>query len=100
MSEKGWRWKALMALHVFIILNFLIEIGYASWMIFEVLQPEGAGPLGARALALDHEWMVTRRLYAIECWIAIAGLSVYLALTEVAPRLREFRRDPRAQDDL
>ncbi len=80
-----------MALHAFIILNFLAEIAYASWMIFEVLQPAGAGPLGQRALTLDHEWMVTRRLYAIECWIAIAGLSVYLAITEIGPRLRAAR---------
>ena len=35
--------------------------------------------------------MVTRRLYAIECWIAIAGLSVYLAITEIGPRLRDAR---------
>jgi hypothetical protein len=33
--------------------------------------------------------MVTRRLYAIECWIAIAGLCIYLAITEIGPRLRE-----------
>lgn len=94
MSESSWRGKALMALHVFIILNFLAEIGYASWMIFDVLQPPGGGPLGARALTLDHEWMVTRRLYAIECWIAIAGLSVYLAITEIGPRLRDARSRP------
>lgn len=93
MSAKGWKRQALMALHVLIIVNFLVEIGYASWMIFDVLQPEGGGPLGGRALKLDHEWMVTRRLYAIECWIAIAGLSVYLALTEVGPRLRAMRSD-------
>mgnify|MGYP004246997271 CR=1 FL=1 len=91
MGADGWRGKALLALHAFIILNFLAEIAYASWMIFEVLQPEGPGPLGARALTLDHEWMVTRRLYAIECWIAIAGLSVYLAITEIGPRLRDAR---------
>ena len=88
-----------MALHIFIILNFLIEIGYASWMIFDVLHPDGVGPLGTTALTLDHELMVTRRLYAIECWIAIAGLSVYLALTEVGPRLREARRDRREQHE-
>ena len=92
MSESGWKRKALIALHAFIILNFLAEIGYASWMIFDVLQPPGGGPLGATALTLDHEWMVTRRLYAIECWIAIAGLSVYLAITEIGPRLQDAKR--------
>ena len=41
-----------------------------------------------RALSISHELMVTRRLYAIEFWIATAGLSIYLALTEIGPRLR------------
>jgi len=94
MAGRSWRLRALLALHVFIIANFLAEIAYATWMIFEVLNPPGgAGPLGARALTLDHEWMVTRRLYAIECWIAIAGLCIYLAITELGPRLRRSRGD-------
>jgi hypothetical protein len=79
----------LRGLHLFIIVNFMAEIAYATWMVFSVLQPPGGGPLGARALELDHQWMVTRRLYAIECWIAIAGLCIYLAITEIGPRLRE-----------
>ena len=31
---------------------------------------------------------MTRRLYASETWIAIVGLSLYLAITEIAPRLQ------------
>ena len=100
MGHGGWKGRALIALHIFIIVNFLVEIGYATWMIFDVLQPEGGGPLAGRALTLDHEWMVTRRLYAIECWIAIAGLSIYLAITEMGPRLREARRADAVQDEL
>jgi hypothetical protein len=88
--KKPW----LLALHGFIVVNFLVEIAYATWMVFGVLQPPGGGPLGARALELDHSWMVTRRLYALECWVAIAGLCIYLAITEVGPRLQRARRDP------
>ena len=34
---------------------------------------------------------LTRRLYAVECWLAIAGLSIYLAITEIGPRLAAQR---------
>ena len=75
-----------LGLHWIIILHFLIEIGYCAYMIFVTLRPDGvSGPLGEQALSISHELMVTRRLYAIECWIATAGLVIYLALTE--PRL-------------
>ena len=78
----------LLGLHGFIILNFLFEIAYASYMIFAVLLPPdgGGGPLFGRAMSMPQPLMEARRLYAIECWIAIAGLSVYLAITEMAPR--------------
>ncbi|MFC1705900.1 hypothetical protein ACFL59_03645 [Planctomycetota bacterium] len=85
------------ALHWFIIANFAVEIAYASYMVFFVVAPSEGGPLFSRALELPHEAMVTRRLYAIECWIAIAGLSVYLAVTEVLPR-RLGRFPPAAID--
>ena len=79
----------LLGIHWLIIVNFIIEIVYASYMIFSVLQPDsGGGPLAARALEIPHELMVTRRLYAIECWLAIGGLAVYLAITEIGPALR------------
>ena len=74
-------------LHWFIIFNLLIQIAYASYMIFFVVTPaEGSGPLLGAADTFPVEKMVTRRLYAIECWIAIAGLSIYLAITEIRPR--------------
>lgn len=78
----------LLSLHGFIILNFLFEIAYASYMIFAVLLPPdgGGGPLFGRAMSMPQPLMEARRLYAIECWIAIAGLSAYLAITEIAPR--------------
>lgn len=74
-------------LHWAIIIHFLMEIGYCAYLVFIVLRPEGlSGPLGSQALSIPHDLMVTRRLYAIECWIATAGLVIYLAITE--PRLR------------
>jgi hypothetical protein len=78
----------ILCLHWGVILHFLIEICYAGYMVFIVFQPEsGGGPLMSRATEIPFELMVTRRLYAIECWIATAGLAIYLAITEIKPRL-------------
>ena len=87
------KYKLLLALHWVIIVNFLFEIAYAGYMVFEVLKPSmgGGGPLMARALEIPHELMVTRRLYASECWIAIGGLAIYLAITEIGPALAAAR---------
>ena len=85
-------WKLL---HWVIIINLLIQIAYAGYMVFFIVGPEeGGGPLFRAANTLPFETMVTRRLYAIECWIAIAGLSIYLGLTEIAPRRRRRLQDP------
>ena len=98
---KGWskgRW-ALYGLHWLIIVNFVVEILYAAYMVFIVVAPEGGGPLGAKAMEIPFEMMTTRRLYATEFWIATGGLAIYLALTEIGPRLRAFREaDARASD--
>jgi hypothetical protein len=42
-------------------------------------------PLMASAIETPIEVILKRRLYAIETWIAIAGLAVYLALTVFLP---------------
>lgn len=84
---------ALRVVHWAIILNFAIEIAYAAYMIFVVFAHQGSGPLWARALTIPHEKMVTRRLYAIEFWLAFVGLAIYLALTEVGPRFARERRE-------
>lgn len=74
-----------MALHTVIILNFLFQIGYSGYKCLSF--PDGrVRVLFGEAQTLGFQEMVTRRLYAIETWIAIAGLCVYLALTEIAPR--------------
>lgn len=83
-KKVGWGWRAL---HWVIIANFVFEVGYAAYMVFVVIVPKGvSGPLGKVALKIPHTLMVTRRLYAIEFWIAFAGLALYLALTELIPR--------------
>lgn len=90
---RGWRaHPVLYALHWVIIAHFAFQMAYSGYMVFVVLRPEGvSGPLFAAALELPHEFMVTRRMYAMEHWIAAAGLAVYLAITEIGPRLRKAR---------
>lgn len=77
--RKWWRY-----LHGFIIINFLIEISYGFYMVFFVVGGS-RWPLMARATETPIEIILKRRLYAIEVWIAVAGLVIYLALTEFIP---------------
>ncbi len=86
-----WRWL-LHVVHWAIIVNFAVEIVYAGYMVFVVIAPAGGGPLMERAKTFPFEMMMTRRLYAVECWIAITGLAIYLAVTEIGPRLWKGRR--------
>ncbi len=90
-SNTGTKKWLLLGLHWLIIGNFLVEIIYAAYMVFFVVAPEGGGALFDQALEFPFEQMVTRRLYALEFWLATLGLSLYLALTEIGPRLRELR---------
>lgn len=76
-------WKSI---HWIIIINFILEIFYAGYMVFFVVGDGGGLPLFGAARTMSHDILVQRRLYAIECWIAIAGLSIYLAITEIYPR--------------
>ena len=84
-------WRGI---HWLIIVNFVAQIIYTGVMIFFVVTPEGTtGPLFGQASEMPFELMVTRRLYASESWIAIAGLSIYLAITEIVPRTQKIRQD-------
>ena len=83
--------KLILLVHWAIILNFVMQIVYAAYMIFDVLAVGDGGPIGSAALSVDHEHMVTRRLYAIEFWVAMGGLAIYLAITEIGPRLKRMR---------
>lgn len=75
-------WKVL---HWLIIVNFLAEIVYGFYMVFFVVGGSHY-PLWMRAVETPIEIILKRRLYAIEVWIAITGLTIYLALTEFLPR--------------
>ena len=77
-------WRVI---HWVIIINLAIQIGYGAYMVFFVVTADGNGPLWGQALQMPFEKMVTRRLYATETWIAIVGLSLYLGVTEIMPRI-------------
>ncbi|MEX2681983.1 MAG: hypothetical protein Q6373_010295 [Candidatus Sigynarchaeota archaeon] len=84
-KNKIWRiaWRIV---HWFIIVNFIVEIAYCGFQVFGVL---GGGPLFGAALDMDIDLFLKRRLYAIETWIAIAGLAIYIAITEILPRQKK-----------
>lgn len=84
--RKWWR-----VLHGFIIINFLVEICYGFYMVFFVVGGS-RWPLMAGAVETPIEIILKRRLYAIEVWIAVAGLVIYIALTEYLPRKLEIMR--------
>jgi len=76
-------------IHIGIIISLIIQVTYSGYQVFVTLQPAGVeGPMGAAAVSLPFEAMVVRRLYALEGWVAFIGLAVYLAITEIYPRLR------------
>lgn len=73
--------------HWVIIVNFAFQILYGGYMVFFKITPPGViGPLGGAAELLPPDKMMTRRLYALETWVAISGLAIYVAITEVLPR--------------
>jgi hypothetical protein len=83
----------LRVLHWVIIVNAALNICYAAYQVFVVLAPEGkVGPLSGNAADIPHELLVARRLYAIEAWITLGALVIYLALTEYLPRLLQAAR--------
>jgi hypothetical protein len=81
----GWR----KYVHLAIIANFVMQLGYASFQVFVVMAPEGhIGPMFGAAMEMPHDLMMIRRMYALEGWVAFGGLALYLALTEMMPRMR------------
>jgi hypothetical protein len=88
MRKKIW-----LVIHYLIILNFLIEIVYSIYMVFFVIGG-GHWPLLSKAIETPIQIILERRLYAIEAWIAIGALSIYVALTIYLPRLlRELKHE-------
>ncbi|TVR00363.1 MAG: hypothetical protein EA398_11510 [Deltaproteobacteria bacterium] len=74
-------------LHRLILATFTLGLAYTAWMVFFILAPDAPGPLLGRATETSADLMMARRLYAIEGWITFAGFCIYLAVTEVVPRL-------------
>lgn len=89
-EQEGRNWGRAVALagHWGIIVWFGMQCFYAGFQVFVTM---GSGPLFFRALDMPHEMMVTRRLYALEGWVAMGALAIYLAITEIGPRLAAER---------
>lgn len=78
-----WAWsKRWKLLHYTIIINFVVEMIYAQYQIFFKLVPLGGspGPLFGASQTITFELMVTRRLYAVEFWLATVGFALYVAI--------------------
>ena len=75
-------WKVI---HSLVIINFIVEISYSFFMVFFVIGG-GKFPLLRRAVETPMEVILKRRLYAIEAWLAVGGLVLYIAVTEILPR--------------
>jgi hypothetical protein len=87
MRDIGTLPKSLRIIHWVIIINFAAQVIYGGYMVFVVMRPEGVtGPLWAAAQQIPHDFMMVRRAYAHETWMAIVGLSLYLGITEILPR--------------
>ena len=83
-------------LHVGIIAILLVQAGYSFVQLLVFLQPEGVtGPLFGAAARVDHDLLMARRAYAIEGWIALVGLFLYVGLTEILPRRQRDLSAPR-----
>jgi len=84
VRRLSWPWRIA---HWVIIVNLAIQVAYGGYMVFVVMRPEGVtGPLWAAAQQVPHDFMMVRRAYAAETWLAIVGLSLYLGVTEILPR--------------
>lgn len=84
MKKRIWRF-----IHSLIIANFLLEIIYSFYMVFFVIGG-GKWPLLRRAVETPMEVILKRRLYAIEAWVAVGGLCIYIAITELLPQKVRF----------
>ena len=85
------------SIHVIMLLNFVTEIIYGSYMVFFVCTclnwakcANNAsvmnGPLWNNAMDFPYDLMMIRRMYALETWVAMTGLSLYVGITEIFPR--------------
>ena len=90
--------KLRQIVHWFIILLFITQIFYGFYMVFFVVGGTRY-PLMKRAIETPVEVILKRRLYAIETWIAVTGLAVYIALTEFLPNILKNVKDQNFEPD-
>ena len=88
MKNKIWKF-----IHGLVIVNFVIEILYSFYMVFFVIGG-GKWPLFRKAVETPIEVILKRRLYAIEAWVAIGGLCLYIAITELLPQRLSIKLAP------
>ncbi|MFW6082731.1 MAG: hypothetical protein ACOC8C_01615 [Chloroflexota bacterium] len=81
--------KHARVLHWLLIAVLLSEGLYGFYMVFFVIGGS-RWPLFMRAVETPIEVILRRRLYAIESWIAVGALAIYLGITEILPREREI----------
>ncbi len=86
MEKKIWNF-----IHSLIIVNFVLEIIYSFYMVFFVIGG-GKWPLLRKAVETPMEVILKRRLYAIEAWVAVGGLCIYIAITELLPHKIRFAK--------
>ncbi len=81
--------RLLRVLHWVIIVSFIVNVAYGAYQVFVVLKPDTGhvGPLFGAAQSIPPELVMMRRAYAIEVWLCIVGVCLYLAITEFLPRL-------------
>ena len=81
--SPGWAF-----VHYFLIFLFVTQMMYCMHQVFVVHGVGGWNPvLLGRATEISQEQFMARRMYALEGWLAMIGLSMYLALTEMLPRM-------------
>lgn len=74
-------------LHLGVVGLLLFQCAYSVFQFFVVMQPPGTrGLLLGSAAEIDPAFLLARRLYAVEAWLAFGILVLYLALTEILPR--------------
>ena len=95
--------KWLRVVHALILVNFIGEICYGFYMVFYAVGGT-RWPLFGRAEDIPVQVILKRRLYAVETWLAIGALAIYVAVTEILPRRlngtwpQRFASDPGAKD--
>jgi hypothetical protein len=88
--------------HALIYVNLITGFFSALYMIFVVYRPPNGtlGPLWNAvrdpANPIAHEFLIERRLYALEAWVIFGILAIYFALT--TPLLRRSEKMSASRD--